>query len=153
MQWRRPRHHVARLARAASAAQVNVIATSMGARAMAITGTPTTGQVLRHDLLTAALGGGRVVDRVEIKRIELAPGQSTGPHRHPCPVVGHILSGSIQFQIEGRPAKTLRAGDAFFEPANLRIRSFDNSSPREPATFVAFYLLGVEDRDIIEMLA
>jgi quercetin dioxygenase-like cupin family protein len=120
---------------------------------MAIAETPAAGQVLRHDLLTAVLGNGRAVDRVEIKRIELPPGQPTGPHRHPCPVVGHILSGSIRFQIEGGPAKTLRAGDAFFEPANLRIRSFDNLSSREPATFVAFYLLGVEEHDIIEMLA
>jgi len=120
---------------------------------MATTEMPAANTVQRHDLLTAALGTGRVVDRVEIKRIELAPGQATGPHRHPCPVVGHILSGSIQFQIEGRPAKTLQAGDAFFEPANLRIRSFDNASPREPATFVAYYLLGDGDREIIEMLA
>jgi quercetin dioxygenase-like cupin family protein len=111
------------------------------------------GQVLRHDLLTAVLGNSRAVERVEIKRIDLLPGQPTGPHRHPCPVVGHILSGTVRFQIEGRPAKTLRAGDAFFEPANLRIRSFDNLSLREPATFVAFYLLGAEERDIIEMLA
>jgi quercetin dioxygenase-like cupin family protein len=120
---------------------------------MAITDMPTAGQISRQDLLTAALGNGRVIDRVEIKRIELAPGQSTGPHRHPCPVVGHIISGSIQFQIEGRPAKTLRAVAAFFEPANLRIRSFDNSSPQEPATFVAYYLLGVGEHEIIEMLA
>jgi quercetin dioxygenase-like cupin family protein len=120
---------------------------------MAITETAAANTVQRHDLLTAALGNSQAVDRVEIKRIELAPGQSTGPHRHPCPVVGHILSGAIQFQIEGRPAKTLHAGDAFFEPANLRIRSFDNASPREPATFVAYYLLGAEEHEIIEMLA
>jgi quercetin dioxygenase-like cupin family protein len=109
-------------------------------------------QISRHDLLTAALDHGRQVDRVEIKRIDLAPGQPTGPHRHPCPVVGHVVSGTILFQIEGRPAKTLRAGDAFFEPANLRIRHFDNPSPREPATFVAFYLLANDDRSLIEML-
>jgi quercetin dioxygenase-like cupin family protein len=120
---------------------------------MAITETPAAGQIRRHDLLTAALDSGRHVDRVEIERIDLAPGQATGPHRHPCPVVGHILSGSIQFQIEGRPAKTLRAGDAFFEPANLRIKSFDNSSSKESASFVAYYLLGAEDHDIIETLA
>src|SRR5262245_60169140 len=119
---------------------------------MATTAMAAANTVQRHDLLTAALGNGQVVDRVEITRIELAPGQSTGPHRHPCPVVGHILSGSIRFQIEGRPAKTLQAGDAFFEPANLRIRSFDNASPREPATFVAYYLLGAEEHEIIEML-
>jgi len=120
---------------------------------MATTEMPAANTVQRHDLLTAVLGNSQVVDRVEIKRIELVPGQATGPHRHPCPVVGHILSGSIRFQIEGRPAKTLRAGDAFFEPANLRIRSFDNSSARKPATFVAYYLLGDGDREIIEMLA
>ena len=120
---------------------------------MAMANMPATDTVQRHDLLTAALGNSRAVDRVEIKRIDLAPGQATGPHRHPCPVVGHIVSGSIRFQIEGRPAKMLHAGDAFFEPANLRIRSFDNSSPREPATFVACYLLGAEEHDIIEMLA
>jgi quercetin dioxygenase-like cupin family protein len=120
---------------------------------MAITEMPATGQIRRHDLLTAALDSGRLVNRVDIKRIDLAPGQSTGPHRHPCPVVGHILSGSVLFQIEGRPKKTLRAGDAFFEPANLRIRSFDNLSPRESASFVAYYLLGAEDDEIIEMLA
>jgi len=120
---------------------------------MADTAPSAAARISRQDLLTAALDSGRFVDRVEIKRVELAPGQSTGPHRHPCPVVGHILSGSIQFQIEGRPGRTLRAGDAFFEPANLRIRSFDNPSPQEPATFVACYLLGAEQRDVIEMLA
>jgi len=120
---------------------------------MAITETSATAPIVRQDLLTAALGSGHVVDRVEIKRIDLAPGQSTGPHRHPCPVVGHILTGSVLFQIEGRAAKTLQAGDAFFEPANLRIRSFDNASPRESAAFVAYYLLGAEEHEIIEMLA
>jgi quercetin dioxygenase-like cupin family protein len=120
---------------------------------MAITETAAAGQIRRHDLLTAALGGSRQVDRVEIKRIDLAPGQVTGPHRHPCPVVGHILSGSIRFQIEGRPARTLRAGDAFLEPANLRIRNFDNASAKESASFVAYYLLAAEENDIIEMLA
>jgi quercetin dioxygenase-like cupin family protein len=151
MQSPHPRHLLARLACGPLPAQVNIIASSMGARAMAIA--EAAALPLRHDLLTAALGAGRIVDRIEIKRVELAPGQRTGPHRHPCPVVGHILSGAVLFQIEGRPAKTLHVGDAFFEPATLRIRSFDNLSSREPASFVACYLLGADDDDIIEMLA
>jgi hypothetical protein len=31
---------------------------------------------------------------------------------------------------------------AFFEPANGKIVQFDNASPQDPATFIAFYLLG-----------
>jgi quercetin dioxygenase-like cupin family protein len=119
---------------------------------MATTNISEAAQVARHDLFTAALDHGRQVDRVEIKRIDLAPSQPTGPHRHPCPVVGHVVSGTILFQIEGHPAKTLRAGDAFFEPANTRIRHFDNPSPRDSAAFVAFYLLANDDRSLIEML-
>ena len=121
---------------------------------MAMTHSAAAGDISRHDLLTAALGSGRMVDRVEIKRIDLAVGQATGPHRHPCPVVGHVVSGTILYQIEGRPAKALRAGDAFFEPADARIRRFDNPSAQEPAAFVAFYLLGNgDDGSLIEMLA
>jgi hypothetical protein len=48
---------------------------------MATTEMPPAGQIRRHDLLTAALDNGRLVDRVEIKRIDLGPGQATGPHR------------------------------------------------------------------------
>ena len=108
--------------------------------------------ILRQDLLTAALDGGRRVDRLEVKRIELAPRQPTGLHRHPCPVVGQITGGSILFQVEGQPAKTLRAGDAFFEPADTRILHFDNPSARESATFTAIYLLKADDPGVIEML-
>ena len=109
-------------------------------------------QIVRKDLLTALIAGGEHVSRVEIKRIDLAPGQRIGRHFHPCPVVGYVATGTILFQIEGGPPEFLHAGGAFFEPANIEIAHFDNASPQEPATFVAFYLLGKDDQELIEML-
>ena len=92
------------------------------------------------------------VGKVEIKQINLAPNQRTGLHRHPCPVVGYVAHGTILLQIEGEQAKSLSNGSAFFEPANTKIVHFDNASPRDPATFIAVYLLGRDDQKLIEML-
>ena len=106
----------------------------------------------RQPLLKALLGAAKLVDRVEIMEIRFVPGQETGFHRHPCPVVGYIADGTILFQIDGEPAVTLQRGDAFFEPANREIRHFDNASQAESASFIAFYLLGAGETELIEML-
>jgi quercetin dioxygenase-like cupin family protein len=108
--------------------------------------------VQRKSLLTAALAAGKLVQHVEVKQIELAPGQAVGLHRHPCPVMGYVAAGTIQFQIRGQPAQYLRAGDGFFEPEHVEIAHFDNASADEPATFIAFYLLGADETELIEML-
>jgi quercetin dioxygenase-like cupin family protein len=108
-------------------------------------------QIIRKDILTALIGDTHV-GRVEIKQIDFAPDQMTGLHRHPCPVVGYVAHGTILFQVEGKPPRALSEGDAWFEPANSKIVHFDNASSREPATFIAFYLLGKDDRNLIEML-
>jgi quercetin dioxygenase-like cupin family protein len=94
----------------------------------------------------------KLVEHVEIKRIEFAPGQASGPHRHPCPVVGYVATGAIKFQIDGEAVQNLRQGDAFFEPQDVRIAHFDNASTSEPAAFIAFYLLGAAENELIEML-
>ena len=109
-------------------------------------------QIVRKDLLTAAIAGGKEVSRVEIKQIDFTPGQRTPLHRHPVPVVGYIARGTIEFQIEGGAMQTLHTGDPFFEPVNARILHFDNPSASEPARFIAYYLLGKDDQKIIEML-
>jgi quercetin dioxygenase-like cupin family protein len=108
--------------------------------------------IVRKALLTADMEGGRQVDRVEIKQIDFVPSQQTGLHLHVCPVVGYIARGTVLFQIEGEPPRTLKEGDAFHEPAGARILHFDNASDRDPLTFIAFYLLGDDDRELITML-
>lgn len=116
------------------------------------TSRPNITTIVRRNLLSVPIAGGRQVSRVEVKQINLQPGQETGLHLHPIPVVGYIARGAIRFQLEGGPLLTLPAGSAFFEPANARVLHFDNASTQEPATFIAYYLLGEEDEQLIEML-
>ncbi|HWZ96739.1 MAG TPA: cupin domain-containing protein [Candidatus Dormibacteraeota bacterium] len=106
----------------------------------------------RKPLLTAALEQLKSTQRVEIKQIDFAPSQQTGLHNHPCPVVGYIAKGTVLFQVEGEEPRTLNAGDAFFEPPNKTMLHFDNASNTEPMTFIAFYLLGEKETELIHML-
>jgi len=108
--------------------------------------------IVRVPLLDAALEARPEIGHVRSARIELAPGQETGRHRHPCDVVGYVAAGTIRFQVEGEGERILGAGDAFHEPAGAPIAHFDNASADEPATFIAFYLLPPGEDTLIEML-
>ena len=106
--------------------------------------------IVRKQLLLANVGE-RTVKKVDIREITLDPLQKTGYHQHPCPVVGYIISGTVLFQVEGDSVKTLKAGDAFLEPAGKPMAHFDNVSSTEKLKFVAYYLLNDDDK-LIEML-
>lgn len=80
-----------------------------------------------------------------------APGQETGRHRHPCPVVGYIAEGSAVLQIEGHDAQTLPTGAAFYEPAEIVVTRFDNASQTQPMKFIAYYLVAANE-PLIELL-
>jgi quercetin dioxygenase-like cupin family protein len=106
--------------------------------------------VARKDLLEVKFDS-RLVDNVQAKEITLIPGQRAPLHRHPCPVVGYIAEGTLIYQIQGQPARTLNTGDAFYEPAGTAIARFDNASTDKPMKFIAFYLSNGEEA-LIEML-
>jgi quercetin dioxygenase-like cupin family protein len=108
--------------------------------------------ISRRELLDAALGGSTAIARVHVSRVELAPGQAAGLHRHPGDVVGYVLTGTIWYRPTGRSERLLAAGDAFHEPALASIARFDNASDTEPAAFVACYLLPAGEDRLIEML-
>jgi Cupin domain len=109
--------------------------------------------IVRRPLLVAAIDGSKTVLAVKAAQIDFAPSQQSGVHFHPMPVVGQVTRGTIRFQPEGEPPRTLRAGDAFYEPANATILQFDNASNRLPASFVAFYLMGGADNELFVPLA
>lgn len=107
--------------------------------------------IIREPLLKATLDN-RSLNAVDVRRITFQPGQQTGRHRHPCPVVGYVIEGCAVLQIEGEAAQELPAGSAFYEPADTVIAGFDNLSSSNRMIFVAFYLLHGE-QDLIQMLA
>lgn len=110
-----------------------------------------TNEIVRRQLLSAALGQ-RNVTQVDVREILFQPGQQTGRHLHPCPVLGYIVEGTALFQrSDAADVQTLVAGSAFYEPAGTVILRFDNASATEPMRFIAYYLLDGE-QELIQML-
>jgi quercetin dioxygenase-like cupin family protein len=55
--------------------------------------------------------------RATVVEVTLEPGQAGKPHRHAGPVFGYVLEGEYEHAIDDQPAKVLKAGDTFYEPA------------------------------------
>jgi quercetin dioxygenase-like cupin family protein len=109
--------------------------------------------LVRTPVLTEKLPpGAPVPGLVKGARIVFAPGQPTGRHLHPVSVVGVVTKGSFVIQVEGQPEHIVKAGEPFFEAANVPTRKFDNASKTEPAEIVGFYLTDSDSRPLIEML-
>ena len=107
-------------------------------------------KIIRNELLNTNIGK-RTISFVKVVEIEFQPGQKGAYHKHPCPTLGHIVSGSCLIQIEGEPVKILKTGDTFYEPAETPIVHFDNYSDKDPLKFIVYYLLNGE-KDLIELL-
>src|SRR5581483_7870564 len=58
--------------------------------------------------------------------VTLEPGQSSLPHRHPGPVFGYVIEGTYEWAIDDRAARTLKAGDTFYEPTGCLHRVSKN---------------------------
>lgn len=62
--------------------------------------------IYRKPLFTAVLEQAKRIGKVEIREIVFQPGQRTGLHFDPCPVVGYIAEVTVAFQIEGSEERT-----------------------------------------------
>lgn len=105
----------------------------------------------RRTLLTAPVVPAKAVARVEIQEVILPPHRKAPPHLHPCPTLGVVTEGLVAFQIEGQPVQHLRAGDAFYEPANVSVAHFDNEGDGD-AKFVVHYLLGADETETVRLM-
>jgi quercetin dioxygenase-like cupin family protein len=107
--------------------------------------------VMRKELLTAIIDGNKSVAKVEIQEVAMNVGIDAPLHLHPCPTMGVVTEGKIAFEIEGEETQHLNVGDAFYEPANIRVAKFNNEGDT-PAKFVVFYLLGEGESDTVRIL-
>lgn len=51
--------------------------------------------------------------------VTFAPGTAGTPHRHPGAVFGYVIEGELEFKVEGEEARTLKAGETFYEPTMI----------------------------------
>jgi quercetin dioxygenase-like cupin family protein len=75
-----------------------------------------------------------------IVEVSYEPGGANTPHRHPCPVIGYMLEGSMRMQVKGQPERIYKPGDTFFEsPTDVHLVSA-NASQDKPARFLAYFV-------------
>ena len=86
---------------------------------------------LRHDLGIA----GREVVQV---RVDIPPGVLAARHSHPGVEIAYVLEGSLEYQFDGKPPVTLKAGDALFIPAGTihSAKNVGKSNGAELATYI-----------------
>ena len=85
----------------------------------------------RHDLSAP----GREAIQV---RVDLAPGVAFGNHTHPGEEIIYVLEGALEYQVEGKPPVTLKAGDVLFIPAGAvhSARNVGTVTGSELATYI-----------------
>ncbi len=64
----------------------------------------------RHDL---SAPGREVVQT----RVDFAPGVAFPRHSHPGEEIVYVIEGLVQYEVEGQPPVTLKAGEVLFIPA------------------------------------
>lgn len=87
--------------------------------------------ILRNDLSSP----GREVVQV---RVDFAPGVSFPRHSHPGEEIAYVLEGSLEYQFDGKPPVTLKAGEALFIPAGTihSAKNVGKGNGAELATYI-----------------
>jgi quercetin dioxygenase-like cupin family protein len=85
----------------------------------------------RHDLSASGREAIQVI-------VELAPGVLAAKHTHPGEEVIYVLEGLLEYEVEGKPAVTLKAGDVLFIPAGTihSARNVGTGNGAELATYI-----------------
>jgi quercetin dioxygenase-like cupin family protein len=85
----------------------------------------------RHDLSVP----GREAVQV---RVDFDPGAAFGKHRHPGEEIIYVIEGSLEYEVEGKPPMTLKAGEVLFIPAGTihAAKNVGSGNAAEIATYV-----------------
>ena len=87
--------------------------------------------LLQHDLVVS----GREVIQV---RVDFAPGVAFPAHSHPGEEIAYVIEGVLEYQLEGKPPVTLKAGESLFIPAGTvhSAKNVGSSNAAELATYI-----------------
>ena len=85
----------------------------------------------QHDLSVP----GREVVQV---RVDIAPGVLAPNHSHPGEEIVYVIEGLLEYQLEGKSAVTLRAGEVLFIPAGTihSAKNVGSANAAELATYI-----------------
>jgi quercetin dioxygenase-like cupin family protein len=85
----------------------------------------------QHDLSIP----GREVVQV---RIDIAPGVLAPNHSHPGEEIVYVIEGLLEYQLEGKPPVTRKAGEVLFIPAGTihSARNVGSANAAELATYI-----------------
>ncbi|OAI42564.1 cupin [Verrucomicrobia bacterium SCGC AG-212-E04] len=113
-------------------AAVMFVAGSVVALQFALAQTP---EIKRTELQRHDLGTPRQ-EAVQF-RVDFHPGAALPKHSHPGEEITYILEGSLEFEIDGKPTATLKAGDVVFIPAGT-IHSAKNAGTTNAAAITTY---------------
>jgi quercetin dioxygenase-like cupin family protein len=91
---------------------------------------------------------GRKVKATTVE-VTLGPGAASAPHRHPGPVFGYVIEGVYEWAIDDKPAKTLKAGDTFYEPTACLHRVSKNPSDKTTTRVIAVVVHPADVKEIV----
>ena len=85
-----------------------------------------------------AVAGAQGQEAILVLR-ELPPGGESGKHTQSGTEIVYILDGSATFETAGKPARSLKAGEAFSTTAG-EVHNVKNASTTAPTKALAFYI-------------
>lgn len=92
------------------------------------------GEVLQRTELKGAPGW----EAILVERI-LPPGAESGKHTQSGNEIVYVQEGSVILEVQGKPAATLKAGEAF-TTVQGEVHNVKNASSSAPAKALAFYV-------------
>jgi quercetin dioxygenase-like cupin family protein len=70
-------------------------------------------------------------------RAEFEPGGAVGRHTHPGEELSIVLEGALTLEVDGQPARTVKAGESFFIPAGV-VHAGKNAGSGKAVVFATY---------------
>src|SRR4051812_38255347 len=87
--------------------------------------------------------------RVTTVEVAYEPGEAGQPHRHPGPIFGYVLEGELELGLGDEAARTLKAGETFYEPTGILHRVSRNPSDKARTRVLAVVLHPRDAKQIV----